>query len=163
MFRSRFVKFLAAATLGAALVLPVAAGPASANLPGTEGCTPGFWKNHVAAWAWTGYSSTDLVGDVWDVPSGLSGLADDTLMQALNYGGGPRAEGAARILLRAATASLLNSEHDLIDFPAGDGPINRTNDALASGDRSQMITLAGLFDTKNNLGCPINGKEVPSL
>ena len=161
MLRSRFIKPLAAVVLGAALVVPLAAGPASANLPGDEGCTPGFWKNHPAAWAWTGYSPTQRVDSVWTVPSSLSALADDTLMDALGYSGGPDVVGAARILLRAATAALLNANDPLIDFPAGQGPINRTNDALASLDRATMITLAGLFDAKNNLGCPINGKEVP--
>lgn len=117
-----------------------------------EGCTPGYWKNHPDAWV--GHSPDDHVGDVFDVPSYL-GLADDTLLEALNYKGGKGLEGAARILLRAAVAALLNASHpDIIGFdPAY--LVGEVNGALDSGYRSTMLWWASFLDDNNNLGCPL--------
>lgn len=126
--------------------------------PGLEGCTPGFWKVpvHSSAWDATGYSQSQTVEDVFDVPDAY-GLDDDTLLDALWYGGGPGEVGAAQILLRAAVASLLNAGHPDIDFPQTETEIiAAVNAALNSGDRGAMIDLAGALDDSNNLGCPID-------
>lgn len=137
-------------------IILLAALPAGANLPGDEGCTPGYWKNHEDSWAVTGYSPSRTVLSVWSGASAFPNLADDSLMDALNYEGGSGLEGAARNLLRQSVAALLNTNHPDVDFPAADGVINRTNEALTSGSRAAMLTLKDLFDAKNNLGCPLN-------
>ncbi|WP_435745717.1 hypothetical protein [Nocardioides sp. SYSU DS0663] len=157
---SRAVKLTAIASLlSVAAVAPVHAG----NSGTTEGCTPGYWKNHTENW----YEKPDL-----KIPSNLGlekpwagfdvskALEGDTLLDALKYRGGKGAEGAERILLRAAVASWLNAAHEELEFPlrrdGGSDPfVPRVNAAIASGDRAQMLDLAAELDRVNNLGCPL--------
>lgn len=121
----------------------------------TQGCTPGYWKNHPEAWV--GHAQGDRVDGVFAAPSDLNGDGTaDTLLDALNYKGGKGVEGATRILLRAAVASLLNSAAD-------DGSwgwdwwavhlVPRVNAAIASGSRHGMLALASELDFWNNVGC----------
>lgn len=118
-----------------------------------EGETPGFWKNHLDAWGPTGYSTDDLVGDYFIIPSALSELADDTLLQALKYHGGKGAIGAARILLRAAVAGLLNSAHPDVNYLYSySGLQYLVNYPLSILDADMMILREALIDAQNNLG-----------
>jgi hypothetical protein len=153
---------LAAVVLTLAL-LAIAAAPAISVFGVTvgegEGCTPGYWKNHTSAWE--EYSPTDKVG-----PTFGSGLpqSNDSLLQALSYGGGSGTDGARRILLRAATAALLNAAHDSLDYPlrryqsppSPDGFVPVVRSLLASGDRSAMLAYAEFLDRTNNADCPLN-------
>lgn len=121
-----------------------------------EGCTPGYWKNHEAAWAGTGYSRGQTVESVFDVPDSL-GMDNVTLIAALQGGGGSGLTGAAKILLRAGVASLLNAAHPGVSFAASPANvIADVNAALASGSRSTMLGLATELDNANNAGCPLN-------
>ena len=123
-----------------------------------EGCTPGYWKNHLDSWPATGFSPNQTLESVFDVPDSL-GYDNVTLLNALKFDGGSGVAGGARILLRAAVASLLNSAHPGVDFPMTTAEvIAATNAALASGSRSTMIALAGDLDDANNgpEGCPLN-------
>lgn len=124
-----------------------------------EGCTPGYWKNHTGAWL-NGYSPGDEVADVFVEAAAYPDLNDDgdddTLLDALNFHGGPRDKGAARILLRAAVAAVLNAAHPDVSYPRlKDDVIEDVDDALDSGDRATMIALAGALDIDNNQGCPL--------
>jgi hypothetical protein len=128
---------------------------------GTEGCTPGYWKTHTDNWQETTPNTT--FGTLYVVArANVSGL---TLLEALQGGGGPGADGAARILARAATAAWLNAAHEGLGFPwrrnAGglDGRphlVSTVNAAFASGDRDTMLALATRLDIDNNLGCPLS-------
>lgn len=125
-----------------------------------EGLTPGFWKNHTDLWI--GYEPEQLVGDVFDIPAALNELADDTLLEALNYGGGKGAVGAARSLLRAAVAALLNSEHPEITYSATTADIIAdVNAALASMDKDEMNMLKDELDMWNNMGGGIDAHGNP--
>jgi hypothetical protein len=116
-----------------------------------QGCTPGYWKNHLDAWV--GYSPNDLVGDVF---GSYFGLGNDTLLMALDYEGGNGNPGAARILLRAGVAALLNASNPNVDYPMStQDVIDAVNAALASEDRETMLDLATMLDDYNNLGCPL--------
>ena len=118
-----------------------------------EGCTPGFWKNHLQAWV--GFSPNQTLESVFDVPNAF-GLDNSTLLQALSFNGGSGAVGAARILLRAGVAALLNAADPDVDYPRTVAEvIADVNAALASGSRATMLGLATELDTDNNLGCPI--------
>lgn len=76
--------------------------------PGGQGCTPGFWKNHLAAWGPTGYSP----GDDFDAVFGTSYFNPDiTLQQAVNLGGG-----GLRKVARHGTAALLNAAHPSVSY-----------------------------------------------
>lgn len=117
------------------------------------GLTPGFWKNHPEAWP-EGYDTCTIVDDVFPAVSEYS-LSGDTLMQALRYKGGRGEEGAARILLRASVAAVLNAGHPDINYPMTYiGIVSEVNNALSSHDRGTMIGLAAELDTMNNLGAP---------
>lgn len=124
--------------------------------PGEEGCTPGYWKNHTDSWAETGFSPGQTAGSVFSL-GGFPSLASRTLLQTLQGGGGPGTLGAARILLRAAVAALLNAAHPDVDYPRTTAEIIMdVNAALASNDRDTILELAGELDDDNNFGCPLN-------
>jgi len=129
------------------------AGP---NETGDEGCTPGYWKNHTDSWAGTGYAPGQTVGSVFTGAAAFPSQAAKTLLQALQGSGGPGVEGAAKILLRAAVAALLNAGSS-VDYPRTTAEILAdVNAALASGNRNTMLSLAAELDDDNNLGCPLN-------
>lgn len=128
---------------------------------GGEGCTLGYWKNHEDAWPSTGYTTAALVSSAFTVPVDLTDLNGDgnpdTLIEALNFGGGPGLAGGARILLKQAVAALLNASHSDVSFGLTAAQvITQVNDALASGDRGTLITLANELDSLNNENCPLN-------
>jgi hypothetical protein len=124
--------------------------------PGEEGCTPGYWKNHTGSWAGTGFSPGQTAGSVFSL-GGFPSLASQTLLQTLQGGGGPGTLGAARVLLRAAVAALLNAAHSGVDYPrTASSIISDVNAALASNNRNTMLNLAAALDRDNNLGCPLN-------
>jgi hypothetical protein len=81
------------------------------------GCTPGYWKNHLNEWTQCFYkgqmiSPNEPLVNYFDLSyPQLSGLSNDTLLQALRYQGGPGIVGGARILLRSAVGALLNGAH----------------------------------------------------
>jgi hypothetical protein len=129
------------------------------NGNGFEGCTPGYWKNHtgltppwVDSWAATAYSPGQTVGSVFN-PGASSPYNDNTLLEALNFGGGPGVNGGKQILLRAAVAALLNAAHPDVNYPMTEAEVIAAVDAaLASNDRNTMLALATQLDEQNNLG-----------
>ena len=131
--------------------------PPGEEPPGDEGCTPGYWKNHTDSWLPTGFSTGQSVVSVFSAASAFPTLASNSLLTALDDGGGPGAIGGAQILLRAAVAALLNASHpDVAYTQDAASVISAVNAVLASGDRDTMIALAASLDSDNNLGCPLN-------
>lgn len=136
------------------------------------GCTPGFWKQdqHFEFWCDL-YGPDDLVCAMFEVPCDLDlngDGEDDTLLDALQYQGGPDYEGAAQILLRAGVAAVLNACYDSqndadwgwVDLgPYWDmgGIIEKVNHKLDWGDREFMILLCEDLDDFNNAPgeCPL--------
>jgi hypothetical protein len=118
-----------------------------------EGCTPGYWKNMRGEWPAPYLPTTTLVSVFGD--DALTG----SLMQALDFGGGSGIDGGKRILLRAATAALLNVASDLVDYA---GPYANTSELIDAvktalgGTRADMLALATTLDEYNNAGCPLN-------
>lgn len=128
--------------------------PPPPPLTGTEGCTPGYWKNHLDSWV--GYSPYQVVGVAFSA-SNIYGLDTVTLLDALKFKGGNETKDAARILLRASVAALLNAAHPDVDYPRTSAQIiDSVNAALASGDRNTILTLKDGLDYDNNRGCPLN-------
>ena len=127
------------------------------TVDGTEGCTPGYWKNHTDSWPATGYSPSQSLPSVFAQSAAYSELASASMLEALDFGGGGGVDGAARILMRAAVAALLDASHPGVDYPRTPVQvISQVNSALASGDRDTLLTVAGELDRDNNLGCPLN-------
>jgi hypothetical protein len=146
---------LAAIGISVALLLAViGVAPAAAC---DVGCSPGYWKTHTDMWP-NGYTSSMTVEQAGFVfPAALDKYADLTLLQTLQGAGGPGVDGAAKILLRASVASLLNTKY----FPPGWGVdpallFGNTNGALASMNRARMLAWAAELDYFNNLLCPLN-------
>jgi hypothetical protein len=122
---------------------------------GGEGCTPGYWKNHTDSWQ--SFSTNQKVQSVFAQASIYPTLGNSTLVQALAFQGGSDLTGVAGNLLRAATASLLNSAHNGVDFPWFTSQvIQEVNSALSSKNRDTILALASALDKDNNLGCPLN-------
>ncbi|MEA3275519.1 MAG: hypothetical protein U9Q81_09590 [Pseudomonadota bacterium] len=120
-----------------------------------EGCTPGYWKNHL--YAWIVYSPDQSVDSVFEVPGDFQELADDTLLEALNYGGGDGLVGAAQIMLRQAIATLLNAVHADVRTPYSEEfVIYHVSRGLNSYDRERMIWIAAKAETLNEMGCPLD-------
>jgi len=123
---------------------------------GSEGCTPGYWKNHQSRWAATGFSTSQTLESVFDIPDAY-GVDNSTLLAALSFKGGPAVADAARLLLHHAVAALLNASHPGVDYPRTPASIIAdVNAALATGSRSTMLALKDALDRDNNLGCPLN-------
>ena len=138
------------------LDLPPDCGSPPPPPPGDDGCTPGYWQNHLGAWAGTGYSPSQTPASVFSNARAY-GLGSKTLLQSLEGGGGRGTTGAAKILLRAGTAALLNASHGGVEYTRGAADvIADVNAALASNNRDTMLALAGALDADNNLGCPLN-------
>lgn len=78
---------------------------------GDEGCTPGYWRNHLEQWVFTGFAPGDSAEAVFgiDLNGALDGL---TLEEAVNLGGG-----GLRKVLRHGTAGLLSAAHPSVDYP----------------------------------------------
>lgn len=147
---------ITAGLIATAMATGVAFAPVAAGVgTGNEGCTPGYWKNHTENWE--EFSPTQSVESVFDLPSSLSQYGDLTLEEALRLQGGSGLTGATEILLRAATAAVLNAAHDGLGYPLRRGKIiTAVNEALASGDRARILQLARELDRMNNLGCPLS-------
>lgn len=138
---------------------------ASCSVPGAEGCTPGYWKNSPDCWC-VGYEPTDDLDTVFEFPAGTTYgtgyyyLGDRTLSQALRFKGGKSLRLKAAILLRAATAALLNSCSDNVDYAISEAAvIAEVNAALASKNKTTILDLATLLDDYNNEGCPLSSQK----
>ena len=127
------------------------------EVPGLLGCSHGYWKNHLGEWAATPYAPTALVGDVFVSSVAFPSIANSSLLDALEFNGGPGVDGAIRNLLRQAVATLLNAAHPDVTAPYSVLEIiDLVNAAIDSDDRQEILALAGELDDANNLGCPLD-------
>jgi hypothetical protein len=125
--------------------------------PRLEGCTPGYWKQkqHFASWP-AGYNPNQTVESVFDAPA-FPKLGAAKLVTALGYDGGTSLAEAAKILLRAGVAAVLNSAKPGLNYPRTTANvISQVNAALASNSRTTIVNLATTLDNLNNLYCPLN-------
>lgn len=93
---------------------------------GDEGCTPGFWRNHLSHWEAAGYSPNDIFDDVF----GCELFGDDTTL-----GWAIDNPGILGNLAFHGVAALLNAAHPDVEYAYGVGfVIDTVCDAVASGD-----------------------------
>ncbi len=124
-----------------------------------EGCTPGYWKNHLFAWDMTAYTPGTLVGSVFNLPASFASLGSATLEDALHWSNGRWPINNARNLIKHATAALLNATHPDIYYEWNMAYIiNQVNAALATENKETMNSLASDIDDMNNSGCPLSGR-----
>lgn len=109
------------------------------NIPtGDEGCTPGFWKNHLELWSATGFST----GDDFDTVFGVDLFDPDiTLEQAINAKGG-----GVNKLARHGTAGLLSAAHPDVAYPF---TVAEVIALVQAGDADALAAA-------NELGCPLD-------
>lgn len=120
---------------------------------GFEGCTLGYWKvkQHHDSWP-APYTPNSRLQTYFGLDA-----PDTTFLAGLSFQGGPGVDGAERILLKQAVASLLNAASGGVDFPlTATQVIDQVRYALGTGDREVMISLASTLDAYNNQGCPLN-------
>jgi hypothetical protein len=170
---------MAAVATSVMLFLALAPASVSAHREGDEGCTPGYWKNHIDTWEGgvdirvagidkTIYPSS-LVSDVFDVTfvGKYASYNSMTLEEALNLGGG-----GVNALLRHGVAALLNSGEIggdlLVDYAFDDGQVyHRVRaglDPQAVQDIADISNVDDVEKKKNELaaanenvgGCPLN-------
>jgi len=122
-----------------------------------DGCSRRFWKRNASAWQATSYTPDQSVESVFAAASAF-GSGSKRLLRALGFNQrGSGAAGGAKILLRAAVASVLNASHPEVGFPTRERDLIRAvNEALESGDRDGMIALADELAANNSLGCPLD-------
>ena len=116
-----------------------------------EGCTPGFWKNHLEYWAL--YSPGEFLTDVFVEAASLPSNNGLTLLGALESHGGK-----FTALNRHAVAALLNSVHPLVDYHYTEAQVlNKVNNAYTDGD---WKTAKGQLEPQNQSGCPLGGPRL---
>ena len=127
--------------------------PAPPDPIGEQGCTPGYWRNHLDRWLGAAPS------DSFDATFGVDAFDSNvTLGAAISLGGG-----GVHALARHATAALLNARGGIANIDDGASVlypltaqrvIKLVRTAVANGTVDET---AQLFDTYNNLGFPLHG------
>lgn len=120
-----------------------------------EGCGHGFWKNHASLWP-AGYDE-NVLSDFFTLGGDFAPLANESLMEAMNFTGpGNTVYDAGRLLLQQAVAALLNADVLGPTFAYTHAEVTSgVASALASTNRSTILTLKDQFDTANNTFCPL--------
>ncbi len=152
--RARLLLALLVVVLAASVASTATEQRAQAWPIGTQGCTLGYWKTHTTAWVT--YAPTDTVGVTFNLTSAQTPYAGTTLLGALSFQGGTGVLGGERILLKQAVAGLLNASAGLDYGATPTQIINMTRNAILSGNRDRMISLAHQFDIRNSVGCPLS-------
>ncbi|HEU5209061.1 MAG TPA: hypothetical protein VFU06_06580 [Longimicrobiales bacterium] len=112
-----------------------------APVSGSEGCTPGYWKQPHHFVNWVGYSPSDSFAAVFGVSY------PGSLLDALSAGGG-----GVKALNRHAVAALLNASGS-VGYPASVADvIAAVNAAYGSGDYESQKNV---FEAWNEAGCPL--------
>ena len=101
-----------------------------------EGCTPGYWRNHLDSWPPTGLAP----GDDFDTTFGVDFFNPDiTLEQAVNLGGG-----GIKKVARHGTAALLNALHPDVNYPLTAAEVIAL---VQAGDVDTLVAFNELSDT----------------
>jgi hypothetical protein len=117
---------------------------------GSEGCTPGYWKQSQHFDSWVGYVPTDTFNTVFGVTGPFSNAL--TLLDALGQGGG-----GVNALGRHAVAALLASANSGVDYGMTTAEvIALTKAALDSGDANLIEGTKNKLAALNERGCPLN-------
>ena len=136
--------------------------PLFAQTTCNEGCTPGYWKNHVERWDGLGgddFTQTVVASMSFNGAFGVtevaSGLADTaTLHDALLIGGG-----GLVALNRHASAALASA--DAVCYPLTVGQVIDAYQSAVLGTAGIGATK-DLFEMYNEAGCPLSNSTPPT-
>lgn len=126
-------------------------------MPVYSGCPAEVWSGLGRdAWLQAGNYPEERVRDVFRESSPYGSVAVALLSTAVRFRSGAGALGAARELVQAGTAALLNAGHPRVEYPlTRTQVINRVDAALLSGDPSTMLILARDLAVANATSCPL--------
>lgn len=114
---------------------------------GTQGCTPGYWRQTHHFDDWNGFAPDESASALLGRDVGSLTLGD-----AVAVGGG-----GLNALLRHTVAALLNASNPDVDYPySTDEILAMFQEAYDSGDYE---ATKDLFDVANNLGCPLGNSN----
>ena len=121
--------------------------PTETETPGTEGCTPGYWKQEQHFDSWTApYTPGTLFTSIAGLDDAFGGL---TLLQVLELNGG-----GLNALGRHTVAALLNAASSGVDYGMTTDQIKTAfNGVYPGGDYE---SLKNRLEALNELGCPID-------
>jgi hypothetical protein len=130
---------------------------------GTQGCTPGFWRNNGAYvpgtdallganfWTLIGVVHTDDIAAMTRQGRAPGVSADLTIQQALELEGGQ-----FRALIRHAAAALLNASTLGADYPHGTAEVETAfAAAITGGNHGDALSM---LEDANELGCGWNAR-----
>lgn len=128
---------------GGALIKFFNTGAPSGN--GSQGCTPGYWKQSQHFDSWTSpFTPSTQFSSVF-----ANAFPGKTLVQVLSAGGG-----GLTALGRHAVAALLNTASSGVDYGMTTASaVDAFNAAYASG---AFETQKNIFEAANENGCPLN-------
>ncbi len=125
-------------------------------LPVATGCSSSFWNTHPGSWG-GGIKPTQLVRNVFSQSEGYGSTADVTLRTALRFQDGPGLLGAAKALIRAGAAALLNAAHSQLESPfTRTQVITRVDEALKSKDMATIQALTEQLEEANAAECVLD-------
>lgn len=125
-------------------------------LPVLKACQSAFWNTHPGSWG-GGIQPTQLVRNVFSQSEGYGSSASVTLRTALRFQDGPDLLGAAKALIRAGAAALLNSAHSQLEYPrTRTQVITQVDDALRSKDMTKIQTLTQELEEANGGNCVLD-------
>jgi hypothetical protein len=126
-------------------------------LPVPAGCPSILWSGLSGeVWAAAGQRPDQLLRDAFREAPAYEGLSGLTLRSALRLRGGLGLLGAARDLVRAGTAALLNAGHPRIEYPlTRTQVITRVDSALRGQNETAIVAVARELDAANAVGCPL--------
>ena len=145
--KRRFGLGLVLLTMMALLIGMVGVATVSASKKkGSEGCTPGYWKQSQHFDSWTLYNPTDS----FDTTFNDVAFPGMTLLQVLQQGGG-----GLNALGRQTVAALLNVASGDVDYAytSTKTVIDLFNNVFPGGDYEG---LKNIFEGFNQLSCPLS-------
>lgn len=126
-------------------------------LPVPSGCPAEVWSGLGRdLWLQAGNRPEERVRDVFRESSPYGAVSTAMLSTAVRFRGGPGLLGAAKELVQAGTAALLNAGHPGVEYPlTRTQVIIKVDSALLSHDPAAMLALARDLEEANAAGCPL--------
>jgi hypothetical protein len=126
-------------------------------VPKDAACPVDYWQRHIGEWRIA--VPSQMLASLFAIDRAsepVRSLDHDTFQQALKYTDGSDIAGAARHLLRSATAALWSASHERVGYPMTSRRlVAQVNAALASGRDAHMRALSSVLDAFNMLSCPL--------
>ena len=150
--KRRFSLLLAMLTIAAFIVAAVGVTAVGATKKGSEGCTPGYWKQsqHFDSWPSDFGPNSPFFGALENAFPGK------TLLQVLSQPASTGGQNALNNLGRHTVAALLNAISDDIDYPISATDVIAQFNAVFPGTDAAYEAQKNIFAGFNELGCPIN-------